>query len=351
LNSIGKLFAGILALSAVVTPSFAQTFSIALPPASPALIEPATPAPKTLSIGPRYAAALIDARTGEVLYANAFRELRHPASITKVMTLFLAFDALASGTLKLTDSVPFSAHAVSQRPSRLGLAAGKSITVDQAIRIIAVKSANDVAVALAEKIAGSEPAFVAMMTHKARVLGMRDTVYANASGLPNPANVTTAYDIALLSAALMRIHPDRYGYFSQQSVSYGNQTFTNHNHLLGKVIGMDGIKTGYTLDAGFTLAASAVRDGRRLIAVVLGEPSIAARNRDVSALLDAGFIVFQERSKGVRLAVTDALPVQQHPAFRIGPDVEQGSNDDAKAAPKSKASKTKAAHKSRKKRH
>lgn len=338
MNAFGKITAVLLAILGMASPSFAQPFSIALPPASPALIEPAAPAPKTLSIGPRYAAALIDAHTGEVLYANAFRELRHPASITKIMTLFLAFDALEAGTLKLTDRVPFSSHAVSQRPSRLGIAAGGSITVDEAIRVIAIKSANDVAVALAEKIGGTEPAFVRMMTHKARLLGMRDTVYANASGLPNPANVTTAYDIALLSAALMRVHPDRYRYFSQQRMNYGKQVFTNHNRLLGKVIGMDGIKTGYTLDAGFTLAASAERDGRRLIAVVLGEPSIAARNRDVTALLEAGFIVLKERSNGVRLAVTDALPVQQHPAFRTGPDVEQGSNDEAKAAVKAKRS-------------
>lgn len=338
MNAFGKIAAGLLAISGIVSPSLAQPFSIALPPASPALIEPPAPAPKTLSIGPRYSAALIDAHTGEVLYANAFRELRHPASITKIMTLFLAFDALEAGTLKLTDRVPFSAHAVSQRPSRLGIAAGGTITVDEAIRVIAIKSANDVAVALAEKLSGTEPAFVKMMTHKARLLGMRDTVYANASGLPNPANVTTAYDIALLSAALMRVHPDRYRYFSQQRMNYGNQVFTNHNHLLGKVIGMDGIKTGYTLDAGFTLAASAERDGRRLIAVVLGEPSIAARNRDVTALLDAGFIVLKERSNGVRLAVTDALPIQQHPAFRTGPDVEQGSNDDAKTVVKTKHS-------------
>lgn len=304
--------------------------SLPLPPVSPLLVEPGAALQKTLSIGPRYAAALIDAHTGEVLYANAFRELRHPASITKVMTLFLTFDALAAGTLKLTDPITFSAHAVAQRPSKLGIAVGHSITVDQAIRVIAVKSANDVAVALAEKLAGSEPAFVQMMTHKARLLGMRDTVYANASGLADPKNVTSAYDIALLSAALMRVHPERYSYFSQRTFSYGNQTFTNHNHLLGKVVGMDGIKTGYTVDAGFTLAASAVRDGRRLIAVVLGEPSIVARNRDATALLEAGFTVLSERSQGVRVAVENALPMAQHPAFRSGPVVEQGSNDDAK---------------------
>lgn len=333
-------------------PVVAQQLSLQLPPVSPGLSTPFTPQERPSRASPRYAAVLMDAHTGEILYANAFRELRHPASITKVMTLYLAFDALAAGTLKLTDPVVFSANAASQRPSRLGIAPGKSITVDQAIRVIAVKSANDVAVALAETIGGSEEKFVDLMNRKARLLGMRDTVYANPSGLPNPENVTTAYDLGLLSAALMRVHPARYAYFSQQTFNYGKQTFVNHNHLLGKVVGMDGIKTGYTVDAGFTLAASAVRDNRRLIAVVLGEPSIGARNRDVTALLEAGFTVLKERGNGVRLAVTDALPVAQHPAFRTGdPVVEQGSNDDAKATkhePKAKprhvAAKRKARH-------
>ena len=277
----------------------------------------------------------MDAHTGEILYANAFRELRHPASITKVMTLFLTFDALASGSLKLTDPVVFSRNAANQRPSKLGIAPGRSITVDEAIRVMAVKSANDVAVALGETVAGSEKAFVQLMNQKARLLGMRDTVYANPSGLPDPNNVTTAYDLALLSAALMRVHPARYGYFSQRTFAYGKTVFKNHNHLLDKIDGMDGIKTGYTMDAGFTLAASAARDNRRLIAVVLGEPSTAARNRDVTALLEAGFTVLKERGNGVRLAVTDALPTAQHPAFRVGESVtEQGSNDDARSVKK-----------------
>lgn len=281
--------------------------------------------PARVVTAPRYAAMLMDARTGEVLYANAADEKRHPASITKVMTLYLAFDAIDSGQLKLTDPVKISAHAASQKPSRLGLAPGKSISVDDAIRIIAVKSANDIAVALAEKIAGSEPAFVAAMTRKARALGMRNTFYANASGLPNPANVTTARDIALLSAALMRAHPKQYSYFSLRDLSYGKQKYANHNRLLGKVLGVDGIKTGYTLDAGYTLAASAVRDGRRLIAVVLGEPSIAVRNRDATALLETGFTVLKGRALGQRTTVAENLRSVSHPAFRGGPAIEQGS--------------------------
>ena len=263
-------------------------------------------------VGPRYAATLVDASTGEVLYAKASDEARHPASITKVMTLFLAFDALSTGQLRRDDLVTISHEAATQKPSKLGLAAGKNLSVDEAIRIIAVKSANDVAVALAEKIAGSEAGFVRLMMRKAHALAMNDTVYANASGLADPANVTTARDIATLSLALLRTHPDDYAYFSLRRTSFGRQTFTNHNHLLGKVIGVDGIKTGYTVDAGYTLVASAVRGDQRLIAVVLGEPSITIRNQDTTALLEAGFSVINGRARGENTSVSQLLPAMPY---------------------------------------
>jgi D-alanyl-D-alanine carboxypeptidase/D-alanyl-D-alanine carboxypeptidase (penicillin-binding protein 5/6) len=280
---------------------------------------------------PRYAAILMDARNREVLYAQSADELRHPASITKVMTLFLAFDALSDGKLRLNDRVTMSAHAAAQKPSKLGLKVGESLSVDQTIRIISVKSANDLAVALAERIAGSEPAFVTMMQRKARELGMRNTVYANASGLSDPTNVTSARDIALLSVALLREHPEGYSYFSLRDATFANKTFSNHNHLLGKVIGLDGIKTGYTVDAGFTLAASAMRQNKRLIAVVLGEPSIGVRNRDATNLLEAGFKVLAQRDTGGRQTVADVLPLVSHPAFRNGAFTEQGSDDEGPA--------------------
>lgn len=273
----------------------------------------------------RYAATVIDARSGEVLYAKAAHESRHPASITKVMTLFLAFDAIDAGKLKLSDRVPISWNAANQKPSRLGLRPGDSLSVDEAIRVIAVKSANDIAVALAEKVAGSEDAFVERMNRKARALGMVDTNFANPSGLPDPENVSTAHDIAMLSAAMLRAHPDRYAYFSQRQLRYGRYAFANHNKLLGKVMGLDGIKTGYTLDAGYTLAASAARDGRRLIAVVLGEPTITTRNRDVTTLLETGFSVLAARAKGKRIDFADNLPPSLHPAFAGGPETAQGS--------------------------
>ncbi len=281
----------------------ALTGAIAL--AMPLVAVPA----KALSLyeEPKYAAILINPATHEVLYSRRADLPRYPASITKVMTLYLAFEAIEAGKLKLTDPVVMSRHAAAQAPSRLGLAVGRSITVEQAIHIIAVKSANDVAVALAEKIAGSETAFAAMMTGKARRLGMTNTYFVNASGLPNPAHISTARDIAILSMAMLDHFPQYYKCFGQQIYTYGSQTMMNHNKLLGKIPGVDGIKTGYTAAAGFTLAASATRGSRRLIAVVLGGPSTMARDENVSALLDAGFDVLDRRSHGQRTTVAANL--------------------------------------------
>jgi len=282
---------------------------------------------------PRYAAFLVDAGTREVLYANAPDELRHPASLTKMMTLYLVFDALESGRLKITDPVPVSRHAASMKPSRLGLAVGQSISVDNAISVVAVKSANDIAVALAEKLGGTEQNFVSMMNAKAQMLGMRNTHFANACGLTDPANVTTARDLAILSLALLHDHPRFYSYFGERDFVWMRSTMINHNHLLGKVIGVDGIKTGYTVDSGFTVAASAQRGNRRLIAVVLGEPSLVARNRDSTALLEAGFSVLDRRGLGQSVDVASVLPGVGHPALRVETATEQGASDDNDGPP------------------
>jgi D-alanyl-D-alanine carboxypeptidase len=260
-------------------------------------------------LGPaRTSAILVDADSSRILYSRGAEQIGHPASITKVMTLFLAFDALAEGRLSLTDRVVMTRHAASMSPSKLGLAPGQSLSVEDAIRVIAVKSANDVAVALAERLGGNETSFARMMTSKARSLGMVQTNFANATGLPNPANFTSARDLALLSMGILRTHPDRYRYFGQRYFTYGQQTMTNHNRLLGIVPGVDGIKTGYTVDSGFTLAASATRGGRRLIAIVLGEPSAAIRNRIVTGLLEAGFTALQRRAMGQEADVATLLP-------------------------------------------
>ena len=276
---------------------------------------------------PRYAAFMVDAASREVLYTNAPDEPRHPASLTKIMTLYLVFDALEAGRLSLNDRVPISRFAASQKPSRLGLAVGQSISVDNAISVVAVKSANDIAVALAERLGGTADNFTAMMNAKAAQLGMRRTHYANPSGLPDPTNITTARDLAILSLALIRNHPRFYRYFGERDFVWERSTLINHNHMLGRTVGMDGIKTGYTVDSGFTLAASAQRGNRRLIAIVLGEPSLVARTRDVGALLEAGFSVLDRRALGQQATVASVLPTLDHPALRTEPYVEQGSVD------------------------
>ena len=277
---------------------------------------------------PRYAAFMVDANSREVLYANAPDELRHPASLTKMMTLYLTFDAVESGRMRITDPVTVSAHAASQQPSRLGLKVGQSLSVDNAISVVAVKSCNDIAVALAEKLGGTEPNFVGLMNAKAMQLGMRNTHFANASGLTNPANVTTARDLAILSLALIHDHPRFYRYFGQRDFVWQSATLINHNHLLGKMAGLDGIKTGYTVDSGFTLAASAQRGNRRLIAVVLGEPSLATRNRDAATLLEAGFSVLDRRGLGQIVTVASVLPETDHSPLRIEPAIDQGASDE-----------------------
>ncbi|MXP65828.1 D-alanyl-D-alanine carboxypeptidase [Roseomonas sp. M0104] len=238
----------------------------------------------------RYAAIVMDAGTGQELYAINADEPRYPASLTKMMTLYLTFEALERGRLKLTSRVPVSRHAAGQEPSKLGLQAGTSITVRDAILALVTKSANDVASALGERLAGgSEVAFGRIMTRKARQLGMRNTSFRNASGLPDANQVTTARDIAILGQALIRDFPRRYAYFNAREFDWQGRSIGNHNNLLGEYDGADGIKTGYIRASGFNLAASAVRGGTRLVAVVLGGATTAERDNHVMALLDRGF--------------------------------------------------------------
>jgi D-alanyl-D-alanine carboxypeptidase len=238
----------------------------------------------------RYAAFLQDADTGRVLLAVNADEPRYPASLTKMMTLYLAFEAMQRGRLKAGARIRVSRHAASMEPSRLGLRAGSTIRARDAIMALVTKSANDAAVALAEYLAGdSEAAFARMMTRKARALGMTRTTFRNASGLPHPAQVTTARDMAVLSRALIRKFPERYAYFSAAAFEWRGRRIPNHNRLLSDYDGADGIKTGYIRASGFNLAASAMRDGRRLIAVVFGGTTGAERDQQVMALLDRGF--------------------------------------------------------------
>lgn len=234
-------------------------------------------------------ALVVDAGTGGTVYADAASRVRAPASLTKMMTMFLAFEAMANGRLKPTTNIPISRTAARQPASRLGIAAGKSLSARDALGVIAVDSANDVTVALAEALAGTEKRFVQRMNVKAKQLGMRDTHFANATGLRNPGNRTTARDMARLSLALIRRYPGRYAYFSTRKVTWKARIMRNHNHLLGKVPGVDGIKTGYTVDAGYNLAASAKRDGKRILVILLGARTAAARDARVANLIELGF--------------------------------------------------------------
>ena len=256
---------------------------------------------------PKYAAIVVDAKSGEVLYAKRADSPRYPASITKIMTLYLAFDALAAGRMKLDDPVMISPRAAAQAPVKLGLRPGESLTVSEAMQAMAIKSANDIAVALAEKIGGSEGRFATMMTLKAQELGMTNSHFVNASGLPDSRQISTARDIAILSRAVMRDYPQYYGVFSQQTFTFRGQTMNNHNGLLGRMPGVDGLKTGFTNASGHNLAVSAVRDNHRLIAVVIGGPSNATRDLNAEDLLLTGFDVMSRRARGESITVAQNL--------------------------------------------
>jgi D-alanyl-D-alanine carboxypeptidase len=276
---------------------------------------------------PKYASIVIDANSGEVLYDKRADSPRYPASVTKVMTLYLTFEALSEGRLKPTDRIVISPRAAAQAPTKLGLPAGDSLTVDEAIRAMTVKSANDVAVAVAEKLAGSEARFAALMTLRGQELGMRNTRFVNASGLPDSRQISTARDLAILSRATMRDFPQYYSYFSVRSFAFRGNTIRGHNRLLDSMDGFDGLKTGYTNASGFNLAGSAVRDGRRLIAVVLGGSSTAWRDNNMEDLLLTGFEVLKRRAHGDRTTIAANLYETEPNGPIMRPSMEQGDGE------------------------
>lgn len=255
-------FAGVILFAASAAPAFAQD---------------------------RYAAIVIDAETREVLHQDAADEQRFPASLTKMMTLYMLFEAMERGEVSLEDRIVASRHAARQPPSRLGVRRGDSLSVEQAIGALVVQSANDVAVMVGERLGGTEANFAEQMTARARQLGMANTRFMNASGLPNPHIRTTARDMATLSLALWRDFPQYYHYFQTPSNAWRGREGRNHNHLLGQVEGVDGIKTGYTRASGYNLASAAVRNGRRVIAVVLGGETSAARDAQVAYLIESAY--------------------------------------------------------------
>ena len=236
-----------------------------------------------------YATLVIDAGSGRVLHQENADDRRYPASLTKMMTLYMVFDALERGNWSLNRQLPVSAAAAAQPPSKLGLRRGQTIKAEDAILALVTKSANDVAVVLAEALGGTESNFATLMTAKARQLGMSRTTFRNASGLPDSAQVTTARDMAILAMALLRDFPQHYAYFSTSNFAFGGARHSNHNRLLGTYQGADGIKTGYIRASGYNLVASARRGGRRVIGVLIGGKTAAQRNQKMASLLDVGF--------------------------------------------------------------
>ena len=247
---------------------------------------------------------MVDGSSGQVLHASNADSLRHPASLTKIMTLYLLFEQLEAGRLKLDSRLPVSAHAASQAPTKLELKPGQTIAVEDAIRGIVTKSANDAAVVVAEAIGGSENDFALQMTRKARALGMTRTVYANASGLPDSEQLSTARDQAVLGRAIQERFPRYYTYFATPSFRYRGMAMRNHNHLLGRVQGVDGIKTGYTRESGFNLVTSVHRGPRHIVAVVLGGSSAGARDARMRDLIEQH--IAQAATKRTTSMIADA---------------------------------------------
>ncbi len=246
---------------------------------------------------PQFAAIAVDARTGAVISAIDPDGYRYPASLTKVMTLYVLFQDLKAGRIKLSTPLRISRRAASMAPSKLGVKAGSTITVEQAIKALVTKSANDVASAIGENLGGTEANFAARMTRVARTIGMSKSTFKNASGLPNPGQRTTARDMATLSLRVMRDFPQYYPYFRTTAFNFKGQTIRSHNRLVGRYAGTDGIKTGYIGASGFNLTTSTKRGDRRLVGVVLGSTSSGARNAYMIRMLDKAF----PKAKGGRM--------------------------------------------------
>ncbi|TDK48137.1 D-alanyl-D-alanine carboxypeptidase [Antarcticimicrobium luteum] len=261
-----------------------------------------------------YAAMVMDARTGEVLHARNADTRLHPASLTKMMTLYIAFEAVRNGEISMDTMVRVSQNAAAEPPSKLGLKAGQKIALRYLVRAAAVKSANDAATAIGEAISGSEAAFARRMTRTAKALGMTRTTFRNAHGLTENGHLSTAHDMTILGRHLLYDFPEYYNLFSRKSTSAGIKTVTSHNRILNTYKGADGIKTGYTRAAGFNLVASAQRGDERVIATVFGGKSSSSRNAKVAELLDLGFQRAPSRA-----------PVRKPPPPAYAANVEEGA--------------------------
>lgn len=270
---------------------------------------------------PKYASIVMDADTGMILRQSYADKSLHPASLTKMMTLMILFEYLDSKQITLRDRIPISKNAAAAPPSKLGLSVGSSIRVEDAIYALVTKSANDIAVAVAEFMAGSESRFASEMTKRARAIGMDRTLFRNASGLPDNRQVTTARDMARLARYILMQYPHHYHYFATKQFTYRGNTYGNHNKLMYSYKGMDGFKTGYINASGFNLVASAKRDGHRLIGVVFGGRTSKSRNAHMAEILDESF----KRVGNVRVA---AVPLENPPPPPARkPDITRLSSD------------------------
>jgi D-alanyl-D-alanine carboxypeptidase len=304
---------------------------------------------------PRSSELIADASNGRILHGMDIYSLRHPASLTKVMTLYLTFAAIENGRFSMNTYLPVSSRAEAMPKSKLGLEEGSKITVRDCVLGLITESANDAAVVLAEAIGGSESHFAQIMTAEAKALGMKRTIYRNANGLPNPDQVTTAFDQAILTRAMMVHFPQYYGLFSTEEFAYNGVDHRNHNHLMENYEGMDGLKTGFINASGFNLIASAKRSKQRLIGIVFGGKTARGRDSRMAQLLDAGFgRLYAEAKGGTQYAqapavqtTADAVDVTKDSKDEYqlaqgvtGTDAQGDSDedDDAKAAPVKKAS-------------
>lgn len=291
----------------------------------------ATPA----SANSGYSAYVIDARTGQVLHSRNADARRYPASLTKMMSIYLVFEAMESGRINRNSRIPISARAAAEPPTKLGLKAGSTVRVEDAILAMITRSANDVSTAVGEFIGGSEANFARMMTAKAKQLGMNSTQYRNAHGLPNPQQYTTARDQAILGVALREHFPQHYAYFSTRSFTFGKKRIGNHNRLLGRIEGVDGIKTGYTRASGFNLVSSVRSDGRSIVATVMGGKSARSRDDQMAGLIreylpkaarkgGGGLIASRKPVPGTPAVAAVALPHRNipMPSFRPGGEVD-----------------------------
>jgi D-alanyl-D-alanine carboxypeptidase len=279
--------------------------------------------------GASYADIVIDAESGRILHATDADKLRHPASLTKMMTLYLTFQALESGKININQYLPVSENAAAQSPSKLGLRAGQRIRVEDAILGLVTESANDAAVTLGEWLGGSEEGFAQMMTRQAHALGMNGTQFRNPSGLPDPDQVTTARDMAVLGDALIYHFPQYYAYFSHDNFTYAGIPHHNHNHLMDRYDGMDGIKTGYIRASGFNLVASARRGTMRLVGVVFGGRSAVARDNHMAQLLDQGFMRAHSEKVQARAVPTAMPPVTPQAPPQPAPTQQAAADNEA----------------------